>query len=416
LVPCDSVGAVASSHSWFNRLRRHLKALLATVTCLILTAPVRGSNITLEVPAFANIFAAGSTSAFSGGLPVLVPVSGSAKYFQFSSSGTITPDSGQNNWHAEGHAGDVNINSYGGISGYVGDFGLPLVGVFLSDDTPSEPAPAAIDFSAISVGRNFLTISPSLRQVFFIGDGRTDGHFVQTFIAPPGATRLYLGFADAQDFRGDPGEYSDNKGSLRVAVAAAKRVRFRMDLKPVWPVPATANIFAAGSATPFAGEVPVWIPIGHGKTDFQFRSSGHVSPFYDFYNLGPEGVIGQPVTINSYGGISAFLCDHGFPLVGVFLSDAAPDGPAPSTLDFSGNGRNFTSLSPGLGQVFYIGNGRTDGGVAQTFHAPAGATRLFLGFPDAVDFQGDPGSYFDNVGRLKVLPIIVRHSNLPRDQ
>src|SRR5262249_39942824 len=56
----------------------------------------------------------------------------------------------------------------------------------------------------------------ALNQTFFIGDGLTGtgSGSVQVFHVPDGATRLYLGFADAFFFQGDPGYYDDNTGSL----------------------------------------------------------------------------------------------------------------------------------------------------------------------------------------------------------
>ncbi len=50
--------------------------------------------------------------------------------------------------------------------------------------------------------------------------------------------------------------------------------------------------------------------------------------------------------------------------------------------------------------MFYIGDGLIgDGsGAAQQFVVPAGATRLFLGIPDAPAFNGGPGGYGDNFG------------------
>jgi hypothetical protein len=63
------------------------------------------------------------------------------------------------------------------------------------------------------VGTRFVTLSPELQQIFFIGDGlkRTGSGSVQTFIAPPGATRLYLGVADGT-------QWSDNTGAFDVCV------------------------------------------------------------------------------------------------------------------------------------------------------------------------------------------------------
>jgi hypothetical protein len=107
--------------------------------------------------------------------------------------------------------------------------------------------------------------------------------------------------------------------------------------------------------------------------------------------------------IGSFGGISGYIATKGG-LVGVFLNDEIPNGEAPATLDFSnsGLGINFTTLSPELGQLFFIGDGVTSNNVAQEFTAPAGATRLFLGVPDSFGFNGMPAAYDDNDGTYTI--------------
>ncbi|MCZ8227016.1 MAG: PEP-CTERM sorting domain-containing protein [Microcystis sp. LE19-84.1B] len=88
-----------------------------------------------------------------------------------------------------------------------------LLGVFLDNSQPdSTPAPAALDFS--SIGINFSSLAPQLKQVFFIGDGLTGtgSGAVQNFIVPSGATRLFLGPLDY-------GTYN-NAGSFTVTVEA----------------------------------------------------------------------------------------------------------------------------------------------------------------------------------------------------
>ena len=115
-----------------------------------------------------------------------------------------------------------------------------------------------------------------------------------------------------------------------------------------------------------------------------------------------------PMNVNSYGGVSGYL-GTGFALTGVFLTDATPGVPAPSTIDFtsSGLGRNFLTLAPQIGQLFFIGDGLTDTAQTQTFVIPSGATRLFLGVPDCNNAAGDPGYYDDNSGSLSVTALQV---------
>lgn len=113
------------------------------------------------------------------------------------------------------------IASYGGISGIKVPACGCLVGVFLDDTEPSEPAPPVLDFNVI--GTNFTTLSPELRQTFFIGDGLTDRGIVQQFRVPPKATRLFLGLADAHYSGAPPGFYNDNTGWFNVTVNAITR-------------------------------------------------------------------------------------------------------------------------------------------------------------------------------------------------
>lgn len=83
-----------------------------------------------------------------------------------------------------------------------------LVGVFLTDKEPTDPAPPTLDFTD---AEGFTPLAPKLRQVFYIGDGA----YLQVNV-PRRATRLYLGFADGPNFQGAPGFYDDNTGSLTV--------------------------------------------------------------------------------------------------------------------------------------------------------------------------------------------------------
>jgi len=70
-----------------------------------------------------------------------------------------------------------------------------LLGLFLDDAPPNLSAAAgALNFQTL--GLDFLSLSPLLKQVFFIGDGETSAADTQQFIIPTGATRLFLGTMD----------------------------------------------------------------------------------------------------------------------------------------------------------------------------------------------------------------------------
>lgn len=106
-------------------------------------------------------------------------------------------------------------------------------------------------------------------------------------------------------------------------------------------------------------------------------------------------------SMTNYGdGISAPLSVRFNSLVGVFLTAASPTGaPTPAQLNFAG-GLGFTELAPGIGQIFFIGDGLTSdtnagdySGIRQEFVVPAGATRLFLGTGDGFGWYNNSGSF-----------------------
>ncbi|MDZ7378925.1 MAG: hypothetical protein ONB06_06200 [candidate division KSB1 bacterium] len=123
--------------------------------------------------------------------------------------------------------GGSDLTALDGISGYRGPQGS-LVGVFLGDAIPSNgPAPATLDFTPAGLGINFLTFSPELGQSFYTSTGE-----LQTFVAPPGTTHLFLGIPDGFGFIGTPGAYDDNDGSYRVRLGINA-------IPPAVPEPAT---------------------------------------------------------------------------------------------------------------------------------------------------------------------------------
>ena len=123
---------------------------------------------------------------------------------------------------------DISGNGTNGISGiqFTGRE-MFLVGVFLGDSIPTGAGPATLSFSPTGGTYNMDTDTGfsafALGQVFAIGDGKTgfnnSAGSLQTWQVPTGATRLFLGFADAfNNFTGPWGAYGDNSGSLDVTV------------------------------------------------------------------------------------------------------------------------------------------------------------------------------------------------------
>jgi hypothetical protein len=146
----------------------------------------------------------------------------SCDQIQFSVTGKVsfTPDVTPGNNPDGDQAFDMT--NYGdGLSAPLAVRANALVGVFLDDDSPTgKPTPDRLTFAGEG-GLAFGTILPEIGQIFFIGDGlssdsnagQTNG-FAQSFIAPPGATRLFLGTADGSG-------WLNNSGSFTVAISSS---------------------------------------------------------------------------------------------------------------------------------------------------------------------------------------------------
>ena len=154
-------------------------------------SPTKATGITITSGAILNFTFSGAVSYYPGTQP-------------------FDPD-GDPSWIINNYYAGQNGGSEHGIA----DLYAPLtstIGVFLDGSQPdSSAAPAVLDFST-SASRDFGSISPKLKQPFFIGNGlRADGVTQQSFVLPAGATRLYIGVMDGQ-------QWSDNSGSLSTTV------------------------------------------------------------------------------------------------------------------------------------------------------------------------------------------------------
>ncbi len=164
---------------------------------VIANPDVAPTNSPLLVPV-----AAASTLTFS--------VTGATANFKTTTCTGATPDGAFCN--------SANVTDNNGPAEGVSSVSAPfnsLVGVFLDDGVPGTAAsvPQGLDFTN---NTNFATLSPILRQVFFIGDGLTGTGTgsVQRFLVPPGATRLFLASCD------NAGASNDNAGQFTVVVSS----------------------------------------------------------------------------------------------------------------------------------------------------------------------------------------------------
>lgn len=167
-------------------------------------------------------------------------------------------------------------------------------------------------------------------------------------------------------------------------------------------IPATSNIYLTAGNTYTSGScgqvsqsgclgaTPVQVDLGAAAIFVTVTGvTGSVGYISDLAVAGPDGnlLLGSTqgsggTNVPAGGVLSGFTFGAGqFSLVGVFLGPFLP-GAAPGNFD-SGNG-TAPAYSPGLGQIFFIGDGLTGtgSGSEQTFFVPVGATRLGLGFVD----------------------------------
>ncbi|HXQ14985.1 MAG TPA: PEP-CTERM sorting domain-containing protein [Caulobacteraceae bacterium] len=175
-------------------------------------------------------------------------------------------------------------------------------------------------------------------------------------------------------------------------------------------VPGTANPFLSGMPAGSSccigdsapGESPVFAGAVSGGETLSFTGlSGGVSYSGGTPTDGPAGNAGLLVDTLGYEGVSTINNIAGFTnapvdaLVGVFLSGSMPtSNPAGSVLDFTS-----PTLTPGLQQVFYIGDG-TLGSIT----VPTGATRLFLGTVDGFGWYNNTGAIDVTVNGVTSVP------------
>lgn len=208
-------------------------------------------------------------------------------------------------------------------------------------------------------------------------------------------------------------ETSDYRGIIELPTPGAGERNFFVS-----SIHGRSNIFDAGlSSATQGGILPPSISVTGlaGKVMRFPKVHGTFNTAADF--SGPDGphTPGRSCDLTSVGGISGYLNGNNTPaLVGVFLGAAQPASP-PARLDFSASqiGENFSSLAPALGQVFFIGDGLTNSGVSQQFTIPAGAEKLYFGYPDGNTgelYHGPPLGWGDNSGSISLRATIAPDS------
>jgi hypothetical protein len=183
------------------------------------------SSDLMVVSGLANVFGYGvSTPAPAGGgggivAPVLPVTSTEHAWIEIMTTGLASPD-GPTMVPPDGFSegGNTNLLSVAPISGFAGPNAFMLVGVFVpAGEIASLPAPANLTYATLADYER-IEYQPGLRQVFFIGDGRTAAGATQRFVVPAGAAKLVLGLADGYSYQGQVGGYYNNAGAFNALV------------------------------------------------------------------------------------------------------------------------------------------------------------------------------------------------------
>jgi hypothetical protein len=174
------------------------------------------TSTVVRVPATANPYLAGMPNGTKASLedtaprqsPILVNLSlvdAVAVSFVASGGTNHVPACPPQCYPPDGSSVVARHGSENGIS----DAAFPhdsLLGVFLDDDRPNGTrAPRGLGFGSIGT----VSLSPQLKQVFFIGAGTAKQRVARRYLIPKGDTRLYLGVMDGYG-------WNNNSGSLQV--------------------------------------------------------------------------------------------------------------------------------------------------------------------------------------------------------
>ena len=196
-------------------MRNLLNALILT-SSLVFAAPASAATEVITVFGDDNPFLAGkapgtlccSIDSAPGQSPAqILGALTAGNILTFSATGAVSfSEAPVPTGNPDGSFGFTMNSTYGtGIAGAGSVRANGLVGVFLDASDPGTVAPVPLSFASL----NFASLSPRLRQIFWIGDGLTGTGIgsVQQFVIPVGATRLFLGSVDGFGWKGNTGKF-----------------------------------------------------------------------------------------------------------------------------------------------------------------------------------------------------------------
>lgn len=381
----DSQLPIASDQPYFVALRasESTDTIAGTLSLDVQTLSPGGTVV--EFSGIADLRLAGQPDGVSIGNGALAPLNSppppiavtGGQGIRFQSVGNSTESWSGRPTGPEGEGYDPNSDiGVFGLSAFQGPPG-GVVGVFLGPTVNAGLAGQILPVQFASDTRERLVLRPRIQQVFFIGSGLNSDGLAKTFVAPAGATRLYLGRARTVPT-------GTGHTTVRVEVIGASAVPPVAPANPL-RLSATTRIFLAGApdntqsgsnaSAPVHTPPQVAVNLVPGQA-LIFRASGSVSDGCSGRFHGPSGADGdQTCSVPAERDISGFNAKAGA-LIGVFLGQAS--APRPDGIDYTGGVASVSTLRPLLQQVFLIGDGRTADGSDRRVIVPTGATRLFI--------------------------------------
>ena len=201
--------------------------LFIVLICLLTVLGVRLAKgvVLVNVPATSNPWLAGTPNGTTDTGPDGTDVAPDESPIQvtgfsltaglkvtFSASGQASWDGTDPLFGPDGNQTVIIHHTEGALNG-IADITAPLsslIGVFLSSSSPiGSIPPAGFDFSTL-VSQSQTLLAPALDQPFFIGDGYTSASIPQQFVVPSGASRLFLGVMDGNQWNNNRGAFSVN--------------------------------------------------------------------------------------------------------------------------------------------------------------------------------------------------------------
>jgi hypothetical protein len=197
--------------------------------------------------------------------------------------------------------------------------------------------------------------------------------------------------------------------SFAVMGAQAHDVKVKGTANPYLAGQPAGTMCCRGDSVPAESPAPALNNLQAGET-LSFSTTGSVGNQRHLVAPSADGYTNMPLNMTAdYGtGVSGPLNVYMSGLLGVFTNGTQPVDPAPPQLN---SGVNFKTLSPGLNQIFWIGDGLTGTGTGrkQKFIVPAGATTLFLGVADSYGWANNPGKIIVKI-HAKPAQSILRES------